>query len=367
MRYAILSDIHANENAFRHALADAYAKGVREVICLGDVVGYGPLPNETATLARQSCAHVIAGNHDDAVTGRIDASDFIDLAGDAVRRHREVLSPDNLAWLKSLDHVYAGDGFRAAHGDFTDPQKFYYVQDESDAKANFESTDAQLMFVGHTHTPQLFLTGQSGKVYKLEPTDFVVEDGKRYIVNPGSVGYPRENNGTCLSSYAIYDSDEKSVTFQTLPFAVSSVLQRGLSPKAISKKVLAVIVLGLSAIIGAAVYFLTPKTVEVKEEIVEVREDARLVIKSDQVPLTPELRKFLPNLLLANGSSPVLLKIVFSDKNHQTLFSDSLTVKKSRTKAYAIPWGSAFAEISLLKLSPDEEPQILSYKPAFKP
>ena len=362
MRYAILSDIHANESAFRHVLADAHAKGVHKVICLGDVVGYGPLPNETTALARQACAHVIAGNHDDAVTGRIDADDFIKLADDAIRRHRDNLAADNLAWLRSLDHVYAGDGFLAAHGDFTDPQKFNYLQNESDAKRNFESTDAQLMFVGHTHTPQLFLTGQSGKVYMLEPTDFVVENGKRYIVNPGSVGYPRENNGTCLSTYAIYDSDEKSVTFQTLPFAVSSVMQRGNPPRRKPRAgLVAALALSLSILIGAAVFFfLTPNTTEVKE-------DASIVIKIDQVPLSPELRKFLPNLQLAAGSVPVLFKIVFSDKDHQTLFSDSLTVKKSRTKAYDIPPRSVLAEISLLKLSASDKPQILFYKPAFKP
>ena len=360
MRYAILSDIHANENAFRHALADAYAKGVREVICLGDVVGYGPLPNETATLARQSCAHVIAGNHDDAVTGRIDASDFIDLAGDAVQRHREVLSPDNLAWLKSLDHVYAGDGFLAAHGDFTDPQKFYYIQDESDAKANFESTDAQLMFVGHTHTPQLFLTGQSGKVYKLEPTDFVVEDGKRYIVNPGSVGYPRENNGTCLSSYAIYDSSDKSVTFQTLPFAVSSVLQRGQSPKRVRKGVLISAVLLLSALIGLAVFLLTPKTVEIKE-------DTSLIIKREVVPLTSDLKAFLPNIRLQRGSKPVRLQAVFKTADGQIAGTFSKDISQSRTQAVKIPAGTAQAEISLLKLNSGDAPLILEYKPAFKP
>ena len=369
MRYAIISDIHANESAFRHVLVDTRERDVDRIICLGDVVGYGPLPEGTVNLVRKHCDMVIAGNHDDAVTGRIDASDFIDLAGDAVKRHRETLSAENLTWLKSLPHTYSGEGFIAAHGDFTDPEKFFYIQDEADADANFKSTDAQLMFVGHTHTPQLFLTGQSGKVYRLDPTDFILEDGKRYIVNPGSVGYPRENNGTCLSSYVIYDTDDRSVTFHTLPFAVSSVLQRGQSPKRLSKKLIFLAILAISALIGTAVYFLTPKTevVEVKQEVITVTEDPQLVIQHKTIPLTPELRTFHPNLWLQKGSVPLILKVEFKNSDGKTLDSLTLTVKASRTKGIKIPEGSTQAEISLLRLSTGDRPQIKSYNPAFKP
>lgn len=368
MLYAIVSDIHANESAFRHVLADAKAKGAETFVCLGDVVGYGPLPEETANLVHATCSAVIAGNHDDAVSGRRDPKDFINLAGDAIERHREALSKPNLSWLHSLPYFYEGDGFLAVHGDLADPQKFYYVQDKTDAEANFRAREFQLLFVGHTHVPALFLTGESGKVYEMEPTDFAVEDGKRYIVNPGSVGYPREANGSCQSSYVLYDSVRREVTFHFLPFAVSSVMQRGKSPKKESRKGLVVaLAFALFAFIGATVYFLTTKTVEVMHEGVEVKAEASLVIKADRVPLTPDLHKFLPNLKLANGSEPVLIKTVFLDKDHQPLFSDSLTVKKSRTKAYDIPEGSALAEITLQRLSANDSPKILSYKPAFKP
>ena len=367
MRTAIVSDLHANENAFRHVLADARSKGVTRVVCLGDVVGYGPLPNETAALARVSCAAVIAGNHDDAVTGRIDAKDFIGLAGDAVQRHREALIPENLDWLKSLGHTFDGGDFIAAHGDFTDPAKFFYIQDESDAEVNFRSTAAQLMFVGHTHTPQIFLTGQSGKVYTLEPTDFVVEDGKRYIVNPGSVGYPRDNNGTCLSSYVIYDSDDRSVTFHTLPFAVSSVMQRGQSPKKVRKAALFGAAALLAAGLGSGTYLLTPKTEVVKTEIVEVMEDPNLVIEHKEFALSPDLRKFLPNIRLVRRSVPVILRVNFTDGAGKNLHTESITVKQSRTKAVPVPHGAARVEIALLKQNKGDSPRIECFNPAFKP
>lgn len=360
MIYAILSDIHANESAFRHVLADAKAKGAERLVCLGDVVGYGPLPEETANLVRSACTTVIAGNHDDAVTGRLDAKDFINLAGDAVRRHREVLSKKNLEWLGRLDHTYAGDGFIAAHGDFTDPKQFFYINDEDDAMANFQANDAQLMFVGHTHVPQLFLTGESGKVYKMDPTDFALEDGKRYIVNPGSVGYPRENNGVCQSSYVLYDSELREVTFHTLPFAVSSVMQRGQTPRKARKGGLIAAILLLSALIGLAIFLFTPKTVEIKE-------DTSLIIKREVIPLTSDLKAFLPNLRLQKRSKPVRLQAVFKTADGQIASTFSKDIPQSRTKPIKVPAGATQAEISLLKLNPGDDPLILEYKPAFKP
>ena len=99
MKYAIISDIHANVTALQNVLADAKAQGAEKIVCLGDVVGYGPLPSETVALARKECFIVLAGNHDDAVSGRGDASTFIDLAKEAVERHRAALSEEDVEWL----------------------------------------------------------------------------------------------------------------------------------------------------------------------------------------------------------------------------------------------------------------------------
>ena len=102
MKYAVISDIHANLQALDAVLADAEAQGAEKTVCLGDVVGYGPLPAETLRRVRAAAETVIAGNHDDAVSGRISADDFIDLAAEAVRRHRLALSETDIAWLRSL-------------------------------------------------------------------------------------------------------------------------------------------------------------------------------------------------------------------------------------------------------------------------
>ena len=91
MRYAIISDVHANDEALSCVLADASRQGARQIVCLGDIVGYGPMPSETLAHIRDASAITVAGNHDDAVSGRIDASNFTGLAADAAFRHREYI------------------------------------------------------------------------------------------------------------------------------------------------------------------------------------------------------------------------------------------------------------------------------------
>ena len=226
MVYAIISDVHANAIALSAVLDDARLCGAMKILCLGDVVGYGPEPESTAAAIRSRAALTLAGNHDDAVSGRLDASGFIDLAADAVSRHREALSEESLTWLKSLPYVYKGKSFWCAHGDFTSPDTFEYVSGENEAAANFAATEVQLMFVGHSHVPGIFLTGSSGRIYSLPPTDFTMEAGKRYIVNPGSVGYPRTDGNICESTYVLYDDSEKTVTFRRIPFTDVSVKHR---------------------------------------------------------------------------------------------------------------------------------------------
>lgn len=228
MVYAVISDIHANATALRKVMDDAWKQGATHIVCLGDVVGYGPEPARSVTMLRIEKATVIAGNHDDAVSGRADATDFTDFAADAVGRHRMALRDDEKEWLGALPYIANLEGDAVGvHGDLTAPRDFRYIESTADAAANFAVCANPLIFVGHTHVPCLFVTGKSGKIYKTAPQDFTLEQGKRYIVNVGTVGYPREDNGTCLSSYVIYDSARGEVRYRFLPFSVASVMQRG--------------------------------------------------------------------------------------------------------------------------------------------
>ena len=366
MRYAIISDIHANESALRHVLADAAGLHVDQVVCLGDIVGYGPLPKDALALVRRSCSVVLAGNHDDAVSGRQGADDFIDLAGDAVKRHREALVIEELNWLKNLPYACRLDGAIAVHGDFTNPPCFNYVDSEAVAAENFQSTDAQLMFVGHTHIPSLFLTGQSGTVYQLNPQDFTVEDGKRYIVNPGSVGYPRENDGTCLSSYVIYDSTEHTVNFRFLPFAVSSVMQRGTNPK--RRIGIAVTALLAVAAVGVALVFSRNGQPIEREPVVKVVEadNTALVLAKKQLTLTRSMAYVQANLQLDRKAAPANLLVEFKSPAGDVILQKTFTVSGSARQRIKIPDPAVSAHFTVLKQKPGDQPGLVSFAPSAK-
>ena len=357
MRYAVIADIHANPTALRRVFEDAESQGATAFVCLGDVVGYGPCPAETVELVRARCAFAIAGNHDDAVSGRADASAFIDLAGDAVERHREALSAEALGWLRSLPHELEFGGARAAHGDFTDPSAFNYVETEDDARANFAATGAQLAFVGHTHRPGLFLTGASGRVYAVGPTDFELEDGKRYLVNPGSVGYPRESDGKCLSSYVIYDSDERTVTFRFLAFSVASVMQRGKNPRRIRAMTVAALAVACALAAAALVWWLKPRAAARAQ-------DPALVV-AERTVRADGAGDARANLKLESRSAPVQLRVESRDAKGRTLSCAEQEVKRSSSKAFAVPAAAAEITFTVTKRRTEDAAAIESFAPGF--
>jgi len=355
VKYAVISDVHANPEALRRVLDDARRCGAEKVVCLGDVVGYGPGPAEAVALVRESAALAIAGNHDDAVSGRGDSSAFIGLAADAAERHRDALSADARAWLGSLPYTCELQGAVATHGDITDPKSFAYIEDESDAAANFEATDAQLVFVGHTHVPTIFLTGRSGTVYKTEPQDFELEDGKRYIVNPGSVGYPREADGKCMSSYVLYDSDAHTVRFRFLPFSVASVMQRGKGSGRAKAWIFAALAATSLAVAAAAGWIFVGNG--------SGGQDDALVLERRELGPLDGLKGVRANLKLERGSAPVRLRVTCMDADGRTLSDESTPVKASSTKAFPVPAGAAKAELTILRLNPSDKPRIAEFAP----
>lgn len=352
MRYAIISDVHGNATALRRVLADAAAQGVEEIVCLGDTLGYGPEPAKALRMVRESCTIVLAGNHDDAVAGRVDAGDFIDLAQDAALRHREELTGEDIDYLKALPYTCRGDGFAAVHGDFTDPRAFNYVDCESVAAGNFAAMSEQLMFVGHTHEPRLALMGSSGTVYMTGPQDFSLEEGKRYIVNPGSVGYPRAADGKCMSSYVIFDSSGRSVFFRFIPFTVDSMLQRGRPHR--FRRWAAISAGLLAGVLASALCFLpaakTASSVESNE------------LMSETLDLAGE-GKVAANLVLGRNSPGVELRLEFYAPDGSILQLESQTVKRSSRKMFPVPRNAVAAKFVLVKIRSEDRPVIEKFAP----
>jgi predicted phosphodiesterase len=223
MRLAIVSDIHANLQAWKAVLLDIGSSRVDRIICLGDIVGYGPNPADVLESVYEHAHHVVLGNHDAAVCGKIDEDLFNDAAAGVVRWTRTQLNPEALRFLNGLPLTLSGDNFRCSHGDFAAPAAFNYVIDPADAAPSWNAVDEPLLFVGHSHDPAIFVLGESGTPHRVPAQDFSLEPGKRFLVNVGSVGSPRD--GDARASYCIYDTDESSIYWRRIPFDLDAYRQ----------------------------------------------------------------------------------------------------------------------------------------------
>lgn len=228
MLYAIFSDIHANPQAFDKALADAREHGAERFLCLGDVVGYGPDPRGAVKSVRAACGVTLMGNHDAATAGLIDTWNFRMEARVQVARHAKELADDELEWLRELKYVYRapGNAFAAAHGTLAHPMDFGYISKESEARMAFAELarkGLRLLFVGHTHFSMWCSIDAGGHIVAERADELKLEKGKMYIVNVGSVGYPRNEPH---SVYALYDTHLKVVRWRRLAFDFDGYFKR---------------------------------------------------------------------------------------------------------------------------------------------
>lgn len=216
MRYAFVSDIHANLQAWKAVFNDILANNVDRIISLGDVVGYGPNPHEIIRDINTKVDAYVLGNHDAAVIGKLDSTLFNEEARQVLDWTRKQLKEEDRKFLGTFPLTLVGDGFRCAHGEFTHPANFDYILDPEAALASWKAVPDNLLIVGHTHEPALYVLGNSGTPRLVEPQDFVMEAGKRYLVNIGSIGQPRGSD--LRSCYCIYDSEKKSLYWRRVGF-----------------------------------------------------------------------------------------------------------------------------------------------------
>ena len=216
MRFAIVSDIHANLQAWNAVLLDIRSQTIDRIICLGDVVGYGPNPAEVLKSVHENVDQLVLGNHDAAVCGRMGTELFNDTARDLIEWTGKQLNQQARHFLEQLPLTLNAEQFKCVHGDFSEPSAYYYVIDPEDAQPSWRVTQQQLLFAGHTHKPGIFLLGKSGTPHLVPPQDFTCEDGKRYLVNVGSVGQPRD--GDARACYCVFDDEAGSVVWRRIPF-----------------------------------------------------------------------------------------------------------------------------------------------------
>ena len=222
MRIAILSDIHANLPAFEAVLRDAEDHGPLDALwCLGDTVGYGPHPNECIALLRRYQHVAVVGNHDMAACGRMGTEEFNEGAAAAARWTGEQLTDDARSYLRELPPVITEELFTLVHGSLRQPEWEYLLSGEQ-ALVQFDLQRTPYSLVGHSHLP--FICRERSRVPPgLQPAadrDRVELGTERLILNPGSVGQPRD--GDPRASYALYDSDEAIVGFRRVEYDIAA-------------------------------------------------------------------------------------------------------------------------------------------------
>ncbi len=223
MRFALLSDIHANVESLEAVLAHIPASDT--VLCLGDIVGYGPNPNECLALVRERANATVLGNHDVAAVDGFGIEYFNPAARTAIDWTRSVIASEHAAWLDGLSYEIRTDEYLMVHGAPVD--YFTYIVDKATAAEAFAATDAPLIFVGHTHVADYYALAPDGSIahaFRRSGGRLELEPGVRYIVNAGSVGQPRDRNPA--ASYATFDSQERSVVWERVAYPLERTQEK---------------------------------------------------------------------------------------------------------------------------------------------
>ena len=230
LRYLILSDTHANLEALEKSIELADGK-YEKVLCLGDLVGYGPDPNAVIDSVRELTTVIIRGNHDKACSGVTDSAVFNPLAKLSTQWTREQLTPQHLSFLRNLPSgpVMIG-GFQIAHGSVGDEDE--YIFGPSQALPALRSLTTQIAFFGHTHIQGGFMLAPNGRFQSIRCASkaegrtavLPIEDGGRYLVNPGSIGQPRDSDWR--TAFAILDEEQSQVEYYRTPYDLAKTQEK---------------------------------------------------------------------------------------------------------------------------------------------
>jgi len=221
MRIAVISDIHGNWHALAAVLADIEQEALDETWCLGDIVGYGPQPNRCVAEAQAHADFCLIVNHDLGVIGRVELTKFSPDAATVARWTTEALEPEARAFLETLEPRGERPGVELFHASPRDPV-WEYVLSESSARAALSLTSAPLVLVGHSHMPialQLSDTGALAGGLAYGGSEVELGDGGRWLLNPGSVGQPRD--GDPRAAYLQIDLESGHAHFRRVPYDVA--------------------------------------------------------------------------------------------------------------------------------------------------
>jgi diadenosine tetraphosphatase ApaH/serine/threonine PP2A family protein phosphatase len=221
LRYAILSDVHANYEALEGVLGKIEGLGIERVLCLGDVVGYNAQPNECADLIRTRGIPTVCGNHDAVACEREEPWGFNIVALQAALWTRDELSRENMEWLRALPDAIQVDGVVGVHGAPGDRDSYMFTWE--DVSCHFEDASIKgkkACFFGHTHVPGIFEA--DGGWTPVNGTTFVLKNGHVTFINPGSVGQPRD--GDPRASFGVFDTDTREFSLVRVRYDVQGAM-----------------------------------------------------------------------------------------------------------------------------------------------
>lgn len=217
MRYAIISDVHGNLEAFNVVLFELEKESPDQILFLGDIVGYGPDPNECIKKTEEVVNMALVGNHDQAAIGLTDVSYFNPYAREAIEWTVGELTEEGIMYLTHLPLTgeITVDNIFLVHSTPMRPQDWNYIFTIEDAIENFRYFSQSLCFIGHSHVPVIIEMNGEGTPSILKD-EVMIKDGYRYIINVGSVGQPRDGNPD--AAYAIYDTEESIVRIKRISY-----------------------------------------------------------------------------------------------------------------------------------------------------
>ncbi len=220
MKYAVLSDIHANLEALQAALADAKDHECAHYVCLGDVVGYGPNPRECLNIIRSLNCPIVMGNHDEYSANSSELVGFNPMAAEGIKWTRNQLTDDDREWLRRLKYTRIVDPFTIVHATLDLPEKWAYVFDKLSAAASITYQRTAICFYGHTHLPMAFIRNEKG-IQGGMYSKIRIDVGRKYFINAGSIGQPRDRNPK--SAYVIFDLNNNLIELRRVEYDIPAV------------------------------------------------------------------------------------------------------------------------------------------------
>lgn len=230
MRFAILSDLHANLEATEAVVSDAHERECTHFICLGDIVGYNANPHECVEIVQKLECPVVKGNHDEQASLDESSRDFNPMAEAAITWTRDHLSESDKDWLRDLRLSRHVRDFTIVHATLDTPEKWGYVFNTLDAVTSFTYQHTSVCFFGHTHVAGAFVRDDGVK--RIRADQLPIDPTKKYFINAGSVGQPRD--GDWRAAYCIYDTERALIEQRRVKYdlaaAQKKIIAAGLPP-----------------------------------------------------------------------------------------------------------------------------------------